>query len=278
MAGYSEEQFWASNNPGVSYDGFVDPQQSGFGKKYLFLIFFLSETPRIFSEFQSFDQSSSYYPPEQYSQNVYGGQPSILTPEIPTMDANAYAGQNIADEFDEPPLLDELEIYPSRIFEKSLAVLNPFHAQSMVDNPEYLFKETDLAGPICFCLGLAACLFLSGSKAQFGYIYGLSIISVVVMYVLISLMCNTTENYVTLTAVASILGYSILPIVWLSIIGIFATLNSAFGMVLAGAAIFLSTMSSSRIFCLMTGDVNQRYLIAYPCALVYIIFTLLVLF
>ena len=31
MAGYSEEQFWANNNQGVAYDGFVDPQQSGFG-------------------------------------------------------------------------------------------------------------------------------------------------------------------------------------------------------------------------------------------------------
>jgi hypothetical protein len=37
-------------------------------------------------------------------------------------------------------------------------------------------------------------------------------------------------------------------------------------------------LGSSRIFCLMTGDQNQRYLIAYPCALIYVIFALLVLF
>lgn len=264
MAGYGEEQFWANQN---SYDGFGEQSQS--------------------FDFQSFDQNASFFPPSAYTTNTQGFQPSIFTPDIsipsgsqgyggPRDTSGAVAGE--PNEFDEPPLLDELEIYPQRILEKSLAVLNPFHAQGLVDNPEYFFKETDLAGPITFCLTLAACLFVTGSKAQFGYIYGLCVISVVVMYVLITLMCNSTENYVTITAVASILGYSILPIVWLSIIGIFFSLNTTFGTALAACAIFLATMSCSRIFCIMTGDSHQRYLLAYPCALVYIIFTLLVLF
>lgn len=98
------------------------------------------------------------------------------------------------------------------------------------------------------------------------------------MYVLISLMCDTIQNYVTVSSVASILGYSILPIVWLSILSIFTSLNSTIGIILAIGAVCLSTSGSSRIFCLMTGDPKQRLLIAYPCALVYIIFTLLVLF
>lgn len=174
-------------------------------------------------------------------------------------------------------MLDELEIYPERIWEKSVAVLNPFYA-GLEGNPDYLFKESDLAGPIAFCLALAACLFVSGNKAQFGYIYGLCVISVILMYLLITLMTNSSENYVSLSGVASILGYSILPIVWLSLIGIVFPLNSAVGMVLACMSIFLATAASSRIFCLMTGDQNQRLLIAYPCGLVYVIFTLLVLF
>lgn len=265
MAGYTEEQFWANQNNVNAYDGFADQSQT--------------------LDFQSFDQNASFFPPNAYpspQQQSYG-QPTIFTPEMsapPVM--TSYGPSDIPgnepNEFDEPPLLDELEIYPQRIMEKSLAVLNPFHAQGLVDNPEYFFKETDLAGPILFCLTLAACLFVSGSKSQFGYIYGLCVISVIVMYILIALMCNSTENYVTITAVASILGYSILPIVWLSIVGVFFALNSTFGIVLAACAIFLATMSCSRIFCIMTGDPHQRYLIAYPCALVYIIFTLLVLF
>lgn len=271
MAGYSEEQFWAhQNSQSTAYDGFGDQTQT--------------------FDFQSFDQNASFFPPNAYpspQQQQGYGQPSIFTPEIPPPSISQGFGvpENIPgvvgsepNDFDEPPLLDELEIYPQRIIDKSLAVLNPFHKQGLVDSPEYFFKETDLAGPLAFCLTLAACLFVSGNKAQFGYIYGLSIISVVVMYVLITLMCNTTENYVTISAVASILGYSILPIVWLSIIGVFFALNSSFGIALAACAIFLATMSCSRIFCIMTGDPHQRYLIAYPCALVYIIFTLLVLF
>lgn len=236
-------------------------------------------------DFQSFDQNASFFPPSAYPPAHQVQGPSIFTPDMSIPSGSQTYGfgdkSGVADEpneFDEPPLLDELEIYPQRILEKSLAVLNPFHAQGLVDNPEYFFKETDLAGPIAFCLTLAACLFVTGSKAQFGYIYGLCVISVVVMYVLITLMCNSSENNVTITAVASILGYSILPIVWLSVIGIFFSLNTTFGIVLAACAIFLSTMSCSRIFCIMTGDSHQRYLLAYPCALVYIIFTLLVLF
>jgi protein YIPF5/7 len=227
------------------------------------------------SDFQSFDHTQ--YDPNQYAQSPYPNQPNIFTPQaIATPDD--FSAQQTANEFDEPPLLDELEIYPSRILEKSLAVLNPFHKKGVADDPEYLFLETDIAGPIAFCLGMAACLFVSGNKAQFGYVYGLSIMSVLVMFTLISLMCNTTQNYVTISAVASILGYSILPIVWLSIIGVFFSLNTHIGMVLAGAAILLATAAASRVFCLMTGDPHQRFLIAYPCALVYVIFALLVLF
>lgn len=166
--------------------------------------------------------------------------------------------------------------------EKSLAVLNPFHAKGLADDAEYLFTETDLAGPVAFYLALAFCLFLSDTgRDMFGYVYGLSIITVVFMYILMKLMStnvNEAHDYITLSSVASILGYSILPIVWLSVPGIFFSLNNKMGIVLAGSAVLLSTTAASRIFCVMTGDQNQRYLIAYPCGLVYVIFALLVLF
>lgn len=179
---------------------------------------------------------------------------------------------------DEPPLLDELEIYPSRIIDKSLAVLNPFHALELNTNPAFLFEQTDLAGPIFFCLTMAASLFITGSKAHFGYIYGLCVISVIGMYVLISLMCNTVEHFVSVGAVASILGYSLLPLVGLSVLRVFITLNSMFGFMLAGVAVILATRGSSNVFCVMTGDPQQRWLFAFPCALLYLVFMLLVLF
>ncbi|WP_204266967.1 hypothetical protein, partial [Citrobacter youngae] len=46
---------------------------------------------------------------------------------------------------------------------------------------------------IAFCLTLAACLSISDSKAQFGYIYCLSTIIVLAMYCLIWLMCHAVE-------------------------------------------------------------------------------------
>lgn len=183
------------------------------------------------------------------------------------------------DQFiDEPPLLNELEIYPDRIIDKSLAVLNPFHALELAENPAFLFEQTDLAGPILFCITLAVSLFLSGSKAHFGYIYGLCIIAVIGMYVLITLMCTTVENFVSIAAVASILGYSLLPLVALSVLRVFLTLNSMFGFVLAVLAVLIATRAASNVFCLMAGDPQQRWLFAFPCALLYLVFMLLVLF
>jgi protein YIPF5/7 len=131
-------------------------------------------------------------------------------------------------------------------------------------------------------LALAFFLFISDTRKDiFGYVYGLTVITVIFMYILMKLMSitvNDSQNYITLASVASILGYAILPIVWLSIPGVFFPLNNKLGIILAGAAVFLSTSAASRIFCIMTGDQHQRYLIAYPCALIYVIFALLVLF
>lgn len=176
---------------------------------------------------------------------------------------------------DEPPLLEELEIYPERIMQKSIAILNPFHREGDTDQ---LFRETDLAGPIIFCLMFGICLFLSGSKVHFGYIYGLSVISVIGMYVLISLMCDQKDHFISLNAVASTLGYGVLPIIWFTLIGFFIPLKSSLGLLLACGTVVLSTAGASRLFCLLIGDPDQRFLIAYPCALVYTVFTYLAVF
>lgn len=242
----------------------------------------------IFTEFQNFESPSynnagsnyAYSPSEYYSPSPYS--PNIFTPTFDATDSTYYKDHPANQFEDEPPLLEELEIYPQRIMEKSLAVLNPFHTRGLADDAEYLFKENDLAGPIAFYLALAFCLFISDTRKDiFGYVYGLSIITVLLMYILLHLMCTTvnqSQSYITVSSVASILGYSILPLVWLSFLGIFTTLNNKTGVMLAGCAVVMSTAASSRIFCLMTGDQNQRYLIAYPCALTYVIFALLVLF
>ncbi|XP_058063724.1 protein YIPF5 homolog [Anopheles bellator] len=262
MDNQSTDSFWQeSSGTQPGYGGFPDKSQV--------------------LDFQTFDQSTTFYTPGMYQPGQYM-QPyplhtinSTLPYEQSVPGQSAHIGES---EFDEAPLLDELEIYPQRILQKSLAVLNPFHATSFKDTTDYLFKESDLAGPILLLLVLAACLSISNSKAQFGYIYGLSAISVVVMYCLIYLMGHLVESFVSISGIASVLGYSMLPIVCLSIVSVMIPLNNFYGVVITGAAIALASMNSSKMFCLMTGDPHQRYLLAYPCALLYAIFSLLVLF
>ncbi|KAJ8684642.1 hypothetical protein QAD02_020435 [Eretmocerus hayati] len=177
---------------------------------------------------------------------------------------------------EEPPLLEELGIDPDRILQKTMAVLNPFHKQDQIDDADYLLQDSDLAGPLTFCLLLAAFLLLAGSGAHFGYVYGLAVTSCILMYILHYLM-NNTEN-VTLSSVASVLGYCILPIVVLAGVSIFVSLRGALGSILAASAVAWATTSSSRLFCAMSSEENQRLLIAYPCLLLYGVFTLIVIF
>lgn len=186
-----------------------------------------------------------------------------------------YNGRN-ADFEEEPPLLEELEIYPDRIIEKMLAVLNPLRGHCLTDDADYLNKDPDLAGPIFFYLTLAVCLFLSGNKAHFGYIYGISVLSCLIMYCLLSLM--TTQKVFNVTTVASVLGYSLIPIVGLSIFGIFLSLKGIVGGVLATVSVIWSSISASKLFVAISGDKEQQPLIAYPCALVSAVYVLLVVF
>lgn len=217
----------------------------------------------------SFDQAPTPAPPnnnQYYNPNLFTPAPIPGEPE-----------SGVTSEFDEPPLLDELEIYPDRILEKTLAVLNPFHGQSKADDANFLLRDTDIAGPIAFCLALAVCLFLSGNKAHFGYVYGLSVMSVILMYFLLSLM-SRAEGVFTVLSVASVLGYCMLPMVVLASLGIFISLEGAIGLSLSALAVIWSALSASRLFVTMSGDSEQRPLIAYPCALVNGVFALLVLF
>lgn len=223
-------------------------------------------------DFQSFDNQQQQYYNDSYAASKVT---SILEPS--SMDYG-YTDVNYTDsnEFNEPPLLEELEIFPDRILEKMIAVLNPFRGHSLADDSEFLTKGTDLAGPLCFCIILAISLFVSGSKVYFGYIYGLSAMSCIMMYFLLSLM--TTNSAFTLTCVTSILGYSLLPIVVLSLLGVFVSLRGPAGIAVALTSVLWASLSASRFFIAISGDKDQRPLIAYPCALVCGVFALLVVF
>lgn len=107
-----------------------------------------------------------------------------------------------------------------------------------------ILQDTDLAGPLVFCLTLGSflllvsrfpykmknCLqkncFLVGSqsgKVHFSYIYGIGVLGCLAFYGLLTVMASQTS--VTLGAVVSVLGYCLLPMVVLSGINILVALQ-----------------------------------------------------
>ncbi|XP_023701735.1 protein YIPF5 homolog [Cryptotermes secundus] len=208
----------------------------------------------------------SYFDPSVVSQDTYDGYTGQLSSDTQRNGTQC--------EFEEPPLLEELGIDTDRIIEKSVAVLNPFYSD--VKFNVNIMYETDLAGPAALCILLGACLFLAGSKAHFGYVYGIVVIGCIAMCILLTLM--TTEGSIPLGSVPSVLGYCLLPVVILSVLGIFLPLYGPVGFMCAALAVMWSSLSASKLFVMMSGDPQQRYLIAYPCVLLYGAFALAVVF
>lgn len=181
------------------------------------------------------------------------------------------------DEELEPPLLEELEIYPKQIQEKAMTMLNPFVTNDLAN--EKFLADCDLFGPIFFCFLFGSCLFLAGKVFIFSHLYGLAMISVLGMYGLLKLMCYGHQaQFITIRGVASALGYGMLHMVWFSFVGIFMRFNTGSSFLVGTPAVLLSTIGASRILGLMSHQTNNSLLIAYPTAMIYIVFSFLIIF
>ncbi|XP_059208908.1 protein YIPF7-like isoform X1 [Centropristis striata] len=179
-------------------------------------------------------------------------------------------GSTVTDSLEEePPLLEELGINFDHIWQKTLTVLNPFKPAD-----GSIMNETDLTGPILFCVALGVTLMMAG-KVHFGYVYGISATACVGMYTLLSLMSSLTVSY---GCVASVLGYCLLPMVALSAFAVFYSLQGVLGTVLALLGICWCSLSASKIFISTLSMEGQQLLVAYPCALLYGLFALLTVF
>ncbi|XP_042243753.1 protein YIPF7-like isoform X2 [Thunnus maccoyii] len=137
-----------------------------------------------------------------------------------------------------------------------------------------IMNETDLTGPILFCIALGVTLMMAG-KAQFGYVYGISATACIGMYILLSLMSSLSVSY---GCVASVLGYCLLPMVALSAFAVFYSLQGVLGTVLALLVVCWCSLSASKIFISTLAMEGQQLLVAYPCALLYGLFALLTVF
>ncbi|NXR91851.1 YIPF7 protein, partial [Hypocryptadius cinnamomeus] len=200
------------------------------------------------------------------SPQSYSGQ--ILQPAY-SPDAPPQLGY--VDGFDEePPLLEELGINFEHIWQKTLTVLNP-----MKPADGSIMNETDLTGPMVFCLALGATLLMVGWKVHFGYVYGMSAMGCLAMHALLNLMSVSGVSH---GCVASVLGYCLLPMVILSSSAVVFSLQGIPGTVLALFIIGWCSLSASKIFTSALAMEGQQLLIAYPCALLYGLFALLTVF
>mmetsp|Transcript_41886 Transcript_41886/g.129817 ORF Transcript_41886/g.129817 Transcript_41886/m.129817 type:complete len:271 (+) Transcript_41886:110-922(+) len=169
----------------------------------------------------------------------------------------------------EPPLLEELGIDVGSIWlrMKGIAFFKKID--------EEVLRDADLGGPLIIVLSLGTCLLLAG-KLVLGLLYGWGSMSCVFICLLINVMSQRGE--IDLYRTMSILGYGLIPIVLLAFIGIFVSLKSAFGTVVAMICIAWATATSSRFFATAIAMHQQRWLVAYPVGLVYTLATLITVF
>lgn len=185
------------------------------------------------------------------------------------------------DDTNEPPLLEELEIYPEQILEKALIMINPFGSDEFAMG-RFLI-DVDLSGPLFFCFLFGSFLFLAGKVFIFGHMYGLMVFSVLGLYGLLIMMSYAHQmHFITIKGVASALGYGMQHLIWLSFVGIFMRLDTFTGSILAATAIILATCGTYRILALMMNQSDKNNtinaLIAYPTAIIYTVFVFLVVF
>lgn len=169
----------------------------------------------------------------------------------------------------EPPLLEDLGINPEHIKEKTISVL------TFKNVDERLLEDPDMAGPLLFVVIFGALLLFAG-KVHFGAIYGFGLLGSFGIYAVMNLMSQ--EREIDLYRTVSILGYSLLPIVLLSALGVFFRLNGTIGTVFAIVCVGWSTLTATKFFESLLEMKDQKYLIMYPVCLMYACFTLLTVF
>lgn len=174
---------------------------------------------------------------------------------------------------DELPLLEELGISFRDIWTKTKLVLRP----SISEIEEHIVEDADLAGPIFFGLCLGGLLLLRG-KVHFGSIYGFGVSSCVGTYVVLNLMASPDSGGIEFAHVVSFLGYCLLPVVFLAAVAILVKLTGPLGNALAAACVATCTWTSTRLFETKLKARHQRYLMAYPLALIYCCFVLITIF
>ncbi len=162
------------------------------------------------------------------------------------------------------------------------------NASAITNNEEFdqqldhILNDMDLTGPLLFCLALGFVLLLRG-KLHFGYIYGVGTIGCLAIYFLLNLMCPQ-DRYIEIQHTVSVLGYGLLPMVFLAILSTVLPLwldvrvMGTVGAVVSLLVVVWSTWSAASMFVGHLEMHNQKALVAYPVLLVYVTFAFLTVF
>ncbi|WOL04627.1 hypothetical protein Cni_G13349 [Canna indica] len=172
---------------------------------------------------------------------------------------------------DEAPLLEELGINTGQIWRKTSSILNPFRL-----NPN-LHEDADLAGPFLFLMAFGLFQLLTG-KFQFGIILRWVIFAALFLYAVFNLLAGK-KGSLDLHRCLSLVGYCMLPMVIFSAVSLFVPHGGMAIFAMAATFVLWSTRVCTGLLVeLAHGADEYRGLIAYPCCLVYMLFSLLVMF
>ena len=134
-----------------------------------------------------------------------------------------------------------------------------------------------MAGPLLIMV-IFGTLLMVGGKIQFGNIYGCGLSGCFGICVLINLLTVKTV-YLNLYSTISILGYSLLPFVFLACASLGVDLgDNIVGTIICMACVIWSTITATRLFSHSLDMEDQTFLIAYPIMLFYALFVLLTVY
>ncbi|KAI3995515.1 hypothetical protein MKX01_007317 [Papaver californicum] len=150
---------------------------------------------------------------------------------------------------DELPLLEQLGINSRQIWKKSTSILNPSRVNSK------LHQDADLSGPCLFLIAFGVFQLLAG-KLHFGILLGWVTVASLFLYVVFNILAGKIGN-LDLYQCLSLITYCMLPVM----------ISSASSLVCTRLLVELASC----------GD-EHRGLTAYACCLMYVLFSLLVIF
>ena len=181
------------------------------------------------------------------------------------------SNENKENEEEEIPLLEELGINPQNIKNKIISIIT----LKRIDKK--FLEESDMGGPFLIILIFAFSLVLQ-YKTCFGYLYGISVFGSVALFLLLNLMSKNKS--ILLYNTISVLGYCLIPVVFLSFCSVFLTMKMKgfLGIILAFGSIISSSISATRFFEIALDMSQQKWLIFYPICLFYTCFVLVIIF